>query len=107
MQNLSDTKEKLKLVHYWDKLACEIISYCLNHCDSKGRVVFTYQDFAKICGYSCEFLDDDFADVMDYINGLRFTTADGKDCDLIVFMKEQDEKYSLAFNAKLLDKEEN
>lgn len=101
MQNLFDDSVKLTFSHYWDKVASEIISYCLKHCDESGRIEFTFQDFARICGYSAEFLEDDFIDVMEYIDGLRFKTEDGCERDLIVNMKGQDEKFILTFNPKL------
>lgn len=102
MQNLSDDSVNLTFSHYWDKVASEIISYCLKHCDECGRIEFTFQDFARICGYSAEFLEDDFIDVMDYIDGLRFKTDDGIERDLIVSMKDQDEKFSLVLSNYLL-----
>lgn len=101
MQNLSDDSVNLTFLHYWDKVASEIISYCLKHCDECGRIEFTFQDFACICGYSAEFLEDDFVDVMDYIDGLRFRSEDGCERDLIINMKDQDEKFILTFNPKL------
>ena len=104
MQNLSDDSVNLTFSHYWDKVASEIISYCLKHCDECGRIEFTFQDFACICGYSAEFLEDDFIDVMDYIDGLRFKTDDGIERDLIVSMKDQDEKFTLIFNKTILRK---
>ena len=102
MPSLSDESVKLTFSHYWDKVASEVIDYCLKHCDECGRVEFTFQDFACICGYSAEFLEDDFVDVMDYIDGLRFKTDDGHERDLIVSMLDKGEKYCLALNPRLL-----
>ena len=104
MPTLPDEPVKLTFSHYWDKVASEIINYCLKHCDECGRIEFTFQDFAHICGYSAEFLEDDFIDVMDYIDGLRFKTDDGIERDLIVSMKDQDEKFTLIFNKTILRK---
>lgn len=102
MPTLPDEPVKLTFSHYWDKVASEVIAYCLQHCDESGHIDFAFQDFARICGYSAEFLEDDFIDVMDYIDGLRFKTDDGIERDLIVSMKDQDEKFSLVLSNYLL-----
>ena len=104
MSTLPDEPVKLTFSHYWDKVASEVIDYCLKHCDECGRVEFTFQDFACICGYSAEFLEDDYVDVMDYIDGLRFKDEDGCERDLIVNMKDQDEKFILVLNKSIIKK---
>ena len=99
--------KRLKLRHYWANIACEVIDYCLKHCDELGHVSFTFQDFAKICGYSSEYLEDDFIDLMDYINGLKFKAPNGQDYDLLISMKDQDETFILIFNKALLNTKNN